>query len=298
MKCIYKITNKINGKVYIGQTINFTQRMRNHKSDAYNPNSKSYNKPLYCSIRKYGWDNFTKEIIEDYTDKFDWQDLNEREIFFIDYYKSLITQNGYNIETGGTQGERNKTPTYEEKLKMSKIFTPEQIKDIQQRMINGEKIGSIRKDYNNLTKSYAENINAGLNFKNEKWNYPLHDYGKDKSSFYTDIEISYIKQDIKNNITYKEISEKWDLSIGMISMINNGKQWYDKNITYPLCLKGCSRIHNQVWVKQVQQDLMNSKMTMVDISKKYNKCYSTIKKINSGKSHYNDAYIYPLTSNR
>jgi len=52
---IYKLTSP-NGKVYIGQTNNFNQRMIEHK------NCKKKNK-LYNNIRKYGWENFQKEII-------------------------------------------------------------------------------------------------------------------------------------------------------------------------------------------------------------------------------------------
>ena len=58
---IYKITNNDNGKIYIGQTTNsFEERMRQHKDQANNLNNTN---PLYCAIRKYGWDNFTKEIL-------------------------------------------------------------------------------------------------------------------------------------------------------------------------------------------------------------------------------------------
>lgn len=53
--CVYKLTSP-NGKVYIGQTNNFNQRMIEHK------NCKKKNK-LYNCIRKYGWENFKKEII-------------------------------------------------------------------------------------------------------------------------------------------------------------------------------------------------------------------------------------------
>jgi group I intron endonuclease len=54
---IYKLTSP-NGKIYIGQTNNFNGRMAEHKS-----NSKWRKNKLYNNIRKYGWENFTKEII-------------------------------------------------------------------------------------------------------------------------------------------------------------------------------------------------------------------------------------------
>ena len=54
---IYKLTSP-NGKIYIGQTNNLDGRLAEHKS-----NSKWRKTKLYNSIRKYGWDNFTKEVI-------------------------------------------------------------------------------------------------------------------------------------------------------------------------------------------------------------------------------------------
>lgn len=59
MDVIYKLTSP-NGKVYIGRAHNFNERMIGHKYAAY---TKKINTSLYKAIRKYGWDNFTKEII-------------------------------------------------------------------------------------------------------------------------------------------------------------------------------------------------------------------------------------------
>lgn len=58
MDIIYKITSPTN-KVYIGRTSDFNRRMIEHKASA----SKNCKNTLYKAIRKYGWDNFTKEII-------------------------------------------------------------------------------------------------------------------------------------------------------------------------------------------------------------------------------------------
>lgn len=71
-KYIYKITNTINNKIYIGQTNDIKRRFREHKNLMY---GKVGNKHLYSAIKKYGLDSFIFEIIEE------TEDYNERENF-------------------------------------------------------------------------------------------------------------------------------------------------------------------------------------------------------------------------
>ena len=62
---IYKITNKVNNKVYIGQSIHVLYRWGQHQRNAFNPNTHTYNYPLYRAIRKYGIENFQFEVLEE-----------------------------------------------------------------------------------------------------------------------------------------------------------------------------------------------------------------------------------------
>ena len=84
---IYKITNNINGKIYIGQ-----HREHTKKLDGYLGSGILIKK----AQNKYGKENFSKEIIE-YCSR---ENVNDREIYWIKYYNS-ITPNGYNIQKGG-----------------------------------------------------------------------------------------------------------------------------------------------------------------------------------------------------
>lgn len=94
---IYKITNLINNKIYIGQDI---------KNDTKYFGS---GKLIKLAIKKYGKENFIKEIIEYCTDE---KHMDEREIFWIKEFNSTDIKIGYNICEGGKsfrtmRGENN-----------------------------------------------------------------------------------------------------------------------------------------------------------------------------------------------
>ena len=116
---IYKITNKVNGKVYIGQSVDIERRWKEHRQRPFNSNSQQYNSPLYRAIRKHGLDNFIFQVIEEGLPS----ELNDKEIYWINYYNSYL--NGYNLTLGGDTGEHNAKLTQEQinKIKNYLIHT-------------------------------------------------------------------------------------------------------------------------------------------------------------------------------
>lgn len=94
---IYKITNKINNKVYIGQTKNLKSRIQRHLYDF--KNNKHPNIYLYNSMRKHGIENFDVEII--FQGNFNQNELNDLEIDLIRLYNSNDKRFGYNMTEGG-----------------------------------------------------------------------------------------------------------------------------------------------------------------------------------------------------
>lgn len=98
---IYKSTCVITNKSYIGQTTTFLGNRKGiHKHNAlYKNDIKNH---FHNAIRKYGWENFTWEII-DYAQNF--QQLNQKQKYWIQYYDSI--NNGYNISKGGQNIEAN-----------------------------------------------------------------------------------------------------------------------------------------------------------------------------------------------
>ena len=91
MTGIYKITNTINNKIYIGQSVHIKKRWSEHKS--YYTDSQT---PLYKAMQKYGVEYFDFEIIEECS----IAELDEKEQYYIQEFNSLVP-NGYNIQLGG-----------------------------------------------------------------------------------------------------------------------------------------------------------------------------------------------------
>jgi hypothetical protein len=87
---IYKITNLINNKIYIG------------KDTTSDTNYFGSGLIISRSLKKYGMENFIKEIIDE-TD--DYNELSKKEIYWISYYKSTDREIGYNISKGGDGGD-------------------------------------------------------------------------------------------------------------------------------------------------------------------------------------------------
>lgn len=97
---IYKVTNKINGKIYIGQTIQSVKDRWYRHCGKSGISKAELNTHFKRAILKYGKENFTIETIE----VCDSTKLNDREKFYISYYNSYI--NGYNSTIGGQGGTK------------------------------------------------------------------------------------------------------------------------------------------------------------------------------------------------
>lgn len=98
MKGIYKYTNLINGKCYIGQSIHLSIRHNQHKNRFNDKNDSGYNCSFHRALRKYGWENFKYEILVN-DDTLTEEDLNNLEMYYIDYFNSYYE--GYNEDKGG-----------------------------------------------------------------------------------------------------------------------------------------------------------------------------------------------------
>lgn len=199
---IYCIKNKINNKMYIGQSTQIERRLREHKSLLRN---NHYNKRhLQYAWNKYGEENFDFIILE----KCKLEELDEREIYWINFYKTNIREYGYNYESGG---HKNKNLSDETKIKIS---------------------NSHHNVFGNNNPFYGkthtqESINKFLNHPN----YINRKYLGEDSHFakLTLEQATYIKKFLKeNNTTHSEelkLAEQFHVSVSAIKKIKHNRTW-------------------------------------------------------------------------
>ena len=152
---IYKITNNINGKCYIGQSIHLEKRIAEHKAVAFNKNKANYHYPIYQAIRKYGIENFTFEVLEEC--KID--ELNDKEVFYIKFYNAY--SNGYNQNEGG-----NFSP-HQQKLSKEDV---ESIINLLK--TSHQTMQSIAAQFNVQVRAISK-INNGHTWRNDNETYPI-----------------------------------------------------------------------------------------------------------------------------
>jgi group I intron endonuclease len=111
---IYLITNIVNGKVYVGQTVlSQKEKINEYRSSA---SRKRKDRPIILAMNKYGFDSFIFEFIDS---AYSQSELDEKERLYIASHDSTRKKIGYNVETGGIRG---KTTSNEVRGKLSQIM--------------------------------------------------------------------------------------------------------------------------------------------------------------------------------
>lgn len=218
---IYKITNIINNKIYVGQAgkgLNTIEgRIKSHKYDL--KNNKHGNKHLQSSYNKYtllyGEYCFTFEIIEECKK----DELDDKETYWINFYKSYDRKYGYNKDFGGSKG----IPTKETKQKMSDSAKGKILSDITKQKLSeantGEKHPNFGKHLSNITKLKISESNMHKHYR-------LHSKETKKKMSESHKGISTWNKGFtkENNEILKEIGEK-------ISVTLSGKSTWNKGLT-------------------------------------------------------------------
>ena len=166
---VYKHTNKINGKVYIGQTSKTIEERSGH-----NGNNYTHSSLFYSAICKYGWENFFHEVLEDNLTS---DEASEREKYYIKLYRSNEREYGYNLTSGGEK-QKELSPISREKMSLAKKGKPlsKEHRENISKAITGDRNPNYGKKCSNETKQKISKANSkpiqcvetGIIYKNKQ----------------------------------------------------------------------------------------------------------------------------------
>lgn len=153
---IYKIENLINGKVYIGQSIDIEKRWRVHKTELNN--NKRVGSHLQNAWNKYEEENFKFEVIEECLK----EELNKKEKYWIAYYKN----NAYGVYNLTDGGDGIKNPDILTRYKMSIARLGKPLSDLTKQRISAANKGKPKPEFKELTKLRISNAHKGKHTTN------------------------------------------------------------------------------------------------------------------------------------
>lgn len=270
---IYKYTNKINGKIYIGQTIQtLVMRHKKHLNDGKNSKNKSY---FDRALKKYGENNFILEVVEN---NIDADKIDEREIYWIKYFDSYYTSGkGYNMTKGG------KWSTSAQKLHG---FQEDEIK----RLLIEDKL-SYREicETVHATMDSVSGINLGKAYYDSKLTYPLRKSTVRRTILNEDM-VKEIINDLKTHpeMSENDIAKKLNISPYTVLCINRGKSktYSPKNINYPIRKFEKDSTYNSILtfdkVKKMCYEIIFTKYSLVEIGKHFGVKPNTVTDISRG----------------
>lgn len=264
---IYKYTNNINGKIYVGQTT--TALETRHTKHLTQLEDNTY---FHRAIKKYGIDNFSLEVIED---NIPLSELDNREIYWIKTLDSYYTSNkGYNLTKGGQWGTSSQLVCGS---------AEEEIKDlIKNSDLTFQQIGSLY----GVSLWCISDINRGKTFFEEDRQYPIRN-----TITRTPLNSELVAQiiDMLQNTSKSIIDIGLTLGISdyTVGEINRGhNSWCPRDLDYPI-RKGekLNTYQNKVTQDQVVQickALIFSSDTLEIIGKNYNIAKNTVGDISRG----------------
>lgn len=266
-KYVYKIENKINKKIYVGQTNNLDRRMQEHKHDERN------NHPIHNAIKKYGWENFEVSVL------YYGVNYNEKEKEYIKLYKSNRKEYGYNITAGGQDSSGENNP--QSKLSQSDVY--QIISDLK----GNNSIECIAKKYRTTVKT-IRNINAGISWRIGSLQYPIR---KRKLKILNNEEVKEIISLLKDaNNSIEGIADTFNIKPYIVLNINKGNTYRLDSEIYPIREIGIPGRDIERIVEMLEQENIPIK----EIAEKFNKTLSQIYRINKGECWHNDSLKYPI----
>lgn len=213
---IYKVTNNINGCIYIGQTtLSLEKRKQRHELESRSKKKKTVK--FHNALLKYGFDNFTWETIRECDSQ---EELDYYEKYYIQFYDSCNRVTGYNLKYGGREGGIYTEEAKENLSRSTKLNweNPEYAKRALEGLRKGTETMKER-----ASKNYIEHICpvCGKTFRTKNWD----------SHTYCSLECA--NKELKSFLSYKselgiaKIKEKYSsVKEGRLNLI---KEWLSTN---------------------------------------------------------------------
>ena len=288
MSGIYKITNKVNNKVYIGQSINIEGRFYQHKN-CLNRNV-GHNSHFQNAWNKYGEENFEFELIHIVSNV---EELNDLEIYYIKKYNSNNPKFGYNITSGGDAPFFNE----EYRKEISKMFNTST--KVITNIVTGKAFSYVATELNDKIVNIKQNFIKERNEKILNLYDELHSIKK--VCDLTGYTISVVEKAVYKTNKYKndKFIKIYDEVINLYNEGYNQSEIARKlNIggsTVNRYVRGLTNPNNELPFKKVTKDIEKeiiklylNNMSMVDIGKKFNISHNTV-------SNYIKQYEYANT---
>ena len=281
-KDIYVITNKINNKQYVGQSVNAEERFRGHCKN-YTSEVSLINR----AIKKYGKDNFELQILESQIENY-----NEREKYWIKTLNTLVP-NGYNIAEGGEEpphfyGDNHHHCVISDKnvfnLKCDLKYTDTSLSKLAEKY--------------NISKRQVMRINEGLSRVEDGYTYPIRKNpninGKLSEEDVNTI-IDLLKYTYFLNGT---IARMFYVEVHAIDRINDGTSHHRDNIIYPIRKWRSSGniLFTYDEVTEIINLLQNTNLSIREIANIFEVDVSGVYLINKGtsKKYRRDNVEYPI----
>ena len=284
---IYKYTNLINDKIYIGQTIRPLEiRHKRHLVD-----SKTDDLYFHRALQKYGVENFKLEIIEEVEVDL----LDEREKYWIKECNShYLNGIGYNMTEGGRWGNAPRK------------LSDDAIKEIQDLLLNSNcLLIEICKEYD-VSLSCISDINTGRTWRNDYYTYPIRKQSSPRKDLSLSQTLEIIDQLKNTNLSIKELSKLYNIYEYTVGSINRGELVICKALNYDFPIRKSyteSTYNNKLEEKDIEEIirlfLFESK-TQLDIANMYNLHKETIGYILRGKAwkEFTNQYVFPMSKHR
>lgn len=213
-KAIYVITNLINHKQYVGQSIDPEQRFKTHCQ-----NRKADHSLIGKAIQKYGKENFSLEIIG-------WFDnYDEMETEYIQKYRTMVPY-GYNIQTIGSD-----PPHYYGEDNSFSTITKEIAEKIKRQLADYSILRRQIIKSNKVTNDIVRHINEGDCWVTDDYDYPI----RPPEHVLNEARVAEAKRLLREtNLSQKAIGQKIGWNRSAITMINIGHNYFDPNEDYPI----------------------------------------------------------------